>query len=547
MKTLSSKIPTRIGNSKKIWPKNHNFKCKNGAGDGARGVKNDFPFCIFFLYNSILAFSGAYLYRKEQKKRLRHMSSSSSTETKLRCRGSSEDGSSCSAGGRDYLDDQRMSEGIRFLLELLLKLQLLDEPALNWFCCALTVHSPQPTTTTTTATTTTSSSSSSTMSSASAAAATPSNAASATGGSDQQQQQQQHQPQNALHHHHNDTESCSSSVESTAEEDRVFLQIGDQLRTALEHDWAMITKHDRLVSLPATIPVITILENFVKHYSVRAISCPSTQIADGTTRRRNSSAKFEKREKDYEKLNNSINLRKEVADGLRIYFDFTLRDYLLYRQERDQANVLLSEESLRNFTYVAGAADRQSIDLFTFKSDCADDSQPLQTMALAPSAAAASSSLSSNVPTGSGGHNNLVVTDANQPAAAEVAAAAEGGSLSAKRRLRSYKTEENEFIFDLSGATAAAHAAGKDCISSVASTSSGSSTPQQQQQQQTNNNQFQANMHLLKGIIPPNLSVSVKAKEMLQSILSWQIVPSDAPAQPSMIYGAVHLARLIGK
>lgn len=428
----------------------------------------------------------------------------------------------------------------RFLLELL-KLQMLDEPALNWFLlCSFTVHSPQPTTTTTASTTTTTTTSSSTMSYASAAAATPSNAASATGGADQQQQQQ-HQPQNALHHHHhNDTESCSSSVESTAEEDRVFLQIGDQLRTALEHDWAMITKHNRLVTLPASIPVITILENFVKHYSVRAISCPSTQIADGTARRRNSSAKFEKREKDYEKLNNSINLRKEVADGLRIYFDFTLRDYLLYRQERDQANALLSEESLRNFTYVAGAADRQSIDLFTFKSDCADDSQPSQTQAFA-AAAAAASSLSSNAPTG-----NLVVTDANQPAAAEVAA--EGGSLSAKRRLRSYKTEENEFIFDLSGATAAAaHAAGKDCISSVASTSSGSSTPQQQQQQQTNNNQFQANMHLLKGIIPPNLSVNVKAKEMLQSILSWQIVPSDAPAQPSMIYGAVHLARLIGK
>lgn len=100
-----------------------------------------------------------------------------------------------------------------------------------------------------------------------------------------------------------DTESYSSSVESTNEDDRVYLQIGDQLKVALEHDWNMITKCDRLVNLPAKIPVITILENFVKHYSIKAISCP-TQI--DVPRRRNSSAKVDKREKDYEKLSNRL-------------------------------------------------------------------------------------------------------------------------------------------------------------------------------------------------------------------------------------------------
>lgn len=52
-------------------------------------------------------------------------------------------------------------------------------------------------------------------------------------------------------------------------------------------------------------------------------------------------------------LKNSINLRKEVADGLRIYFDFLLKDYLLYKQEKEQANTLLSVENLKNFTYIA--------------------------------------------------------------------------------------------------------------------------------------------------------------------------------------------------
>lgn len=51
-------------------------------------------------------------------------------------------------------------------------------------------------------------------------------------------------------------------------------------------------------------------------------------------------------------LSFSINLRKEVADGLRIYFDFVLNDYLLYKQEQDQANALLSDDFLKNFAYI---------------------------------------------------------------------------------------------------------------------------------------------------------------------------------------------------
>lgn len=50
--------------------------------------------------------------------------------------------------------------------------------------------------------------------------------------------------------------------------------------------------------------------------------------------------------------NFSINLRKEMADGLRIYFDFLLQDYLLYKPERGQASFLLSPENIKNFTYV---------------------------------------------------------------------------------------------------------------------------------------------------------------------------------------------------
>lgn len=37
-----------------------------------------------------------------------------------------------------------------------------------------------------------------------------------------------------------------------------------------------------------------------------------------------------------EKTVNEVNICREVADGLRIYFDFTLPHLLLYRQEKEQ-------------------------------------------------------------------------------------------------------------------------------------------------------------------------------------------------------------------
>lgn len=96
-----------------------------------------------------------------------------------------------------------------------------------------------------------------------------------------------------------ESESCSSSVGSTIEEDRVALKINELLKRFLELDHDMISKQEKLVVLPAKVPVVTILENFVKYQSIKTICGPHP--AD-QVRRRNSAAKPEKREKDYEKL-----------------------------------------------------------------------------------------------------------------------------------------------------------------------------------------------------------------------------------------------------
>lgn len=96
-----------------------------------------------------------------------------------------------------------------------------------------------------------------------------------------------------------ESESCGSSIESSTEEDRVALQISEQLKQFLDYDHEMITKQNKLVILPAKIPVVAILENFVKYYSIKSICGP---VGTEGPRRRNSSAKTEKREKDYDKI-----------------------------------------------------------------------------------------------------------------------------------------------------------------------------------------------------------------------------------------------------
>lgn len=99
-----------------------------------------------------------------------------------------------------------------------------------------------------------------------------------------------------------DTETGTSSDESAVEDDRVAFQISDSLKQFLEYDFIMITKQNKLVNLPAKIPVTTILENYVKYHSIKTI-CGPVEVAAGP-RRRNSAAKNEKREKDFEKIRN---------------------------------------------------------------------------------------------------------------------------------------------------------------------------------------------------------------------------------------------------
>lgn len=140
--------------------------------------------------------------------------------------------------------------------------------------------------------------------------------------------------------------------EASRPRDRVHLQMGDILKNHLDADYENIVKHNKLHSLPAKMPIIVILENFVRYYAIKQVcSVPNEQEKP---KRKYSCSKYEKtnRENVYQLMMTNIELCKEVADGLRIYIDFTLKDYLLYSQEVKQAEHFLSPEYLKSFRYV---------------------------------------------------------------------------------------------------------------------------------------------------------------------------------------------------
>ncbi|XP_011310001.1 male-specific lethal 3 homolog isoform X2 [Fopius arisanus] len=134
-----------------------------------------------------------------------------------------------------------------------------------------------------------------------------------------------------------DYESSSDFGEESSEDEdsggggshhsAIDIDIGSTLRRILEQDYELITHKHKLAVLPAQPTVVSILESWIQHFTTTQLTnIPETK--SGRVKANNT----------IEKTLNEINVSREVADGLRIYFDFTLPDLLLYREEREQFN-----------------------------------------------------------------------------------------------------------------------------------------------------------------------------------------------------------------
>lgn len=133
-----------------------------------------------------------------------------------------------------------------------------------------------------------------------------------------------------------DAEDISQSEEGAQdceeEEENFPLEFTAVMRDILDLDNELIKNANKLVILPAIPNVVEILESYVREYAINQICGTPDNLRRRYRRRHN----HQNGPLDIERINRSINICKEVADGVRIYFDFTLSGLLLYNEEKDQ-------------------------------------------------------------------------------------------------------------------------------------------------------------------------------------------------------------------
>ncbi|XP_052448629.1 male-specific lethal 3 homolog isoform X2 [Carassius gibelio] len=110
----------------------------------------------------------------------------------------------------------------------------------------------------------------------------------------------------------------------------VNIDIPDVLKKKLEDDCYYINKRKKLVKLPCLVNVVNILESYVKHFTLNAAFSANERCRHPqSSLQTNMSPHYMPPERNDE-------LCKEMVDGLRITFDFTLPLILLYPNEQAQ-------------------------------------------------------------------------------------------------------------------------------------------------------------------------------------------------------------------
>ncbi|XP_063244094.1 male-specific lethal 3 homolog [Bacillus rossius redtenbacheri] len=295
----------------------------------------------------------------------------------------------------------------------------------------------------------------------------------------------------------------SSGGETSADDDRVILDLSETIRRLLEQDYELVTKKNKLVRLPANPTVVNILEGYVKHCAINQLG----GFAEKTERRNRHS--HPNKTKDVDQVCRSLNLWKEIVDGVRIYFDVTLGELLLYNQERQQFSSVHNLHPLR--TNVKEEVDE-------------------------------SAKLSVKIEKEEFMEHNDDNSAAHQERNVD-------GSVR-KKSLRSHRSDVD------AGGTTNNHV-DSNGIGKVGKNCESQSSRNDGLNNHISRGSSQCSSPLSICVGPsvnnsiPGPTVSPKSSTLLQQVLSWQIVPDhlycQLPVQPSLVYGAIHLARLFVK
>ena len=104
------------------------------------------------------------------------------------------------------------------------------------------------------------------------------------------------------------------------------IKLSEDLKRIMEQEFYRITKRKVLQTLPANPNVASVLEDYVKHYAAIRLVNYEKQLSKTfyTASRKDPAREL------FSKVVDSINMAKEIADSLRIMFDFNLKSVLLY-------------------------------------------------------------------------------------------------------------------------------------------------------------------------------------------------------------------------
>ncbi|XP_052754093.1 protein male-specific lethal-3 [Galleria mellonella] len=350
-----------------------------------------------------------------------------------------------------------------------------------------------------------------------------------------------------------DTDSSSGSGSSSqphsppphAHLGRAHIPLPSALRDRLTFDYHLVVKRGRVSVLPAAPCAAQILESFVKWFARAGAWHPARAKHDPPRR------------PDLLDVSCRLNLVREVADGLRVYFDFVLRGHLLYKQELNQyheicgqyieeempEDVIKSEveddenNSQDDGTFASAEEDLKSPKMPEYSHlppDPVEGEKPAglpQTNSYeeSPKIEANDKLSTRNDSTSEDNQNNTWASAKSR----EGRSVTRSGNVA--RRLRSYKSavsqSENE---EPAPSTSTGEPRTFETLSSSVGSSGSSMSESWSRPTQAT------------PAVPPTTRTPLSL--LLDKVAKWQIIPREGTEHlPCRVYGAIHLARLFVK
>uniref|UniRef100_A0A3B3SLW7 MSL complex subunit 3 n=1 Tax=Paramormyrops kingsleyae TaxID=1676925 RepID=A0A3B3SLW7_9TELE len=151
-------------------------------------------------------------------------------------------------------------------------------------------------------------------------------------------------------------EEQEAHAKRESEDKTIKIDIPEVLKKKLEDDCYYVNKRKKLVKLPCQMNIVNILESYVKHFTINAAFSANERY------RHPQGVTLVGSNPHYVPPERNEELCKEMVDGLRITFDFTLPVILLYPNEQAQFKKVSSSKvfmPIRDAAVTSGRMPRE--------------------------------------------------------------------------------------------------------------------------------------------------------------------------------------------